>query len=262
MTTNIVPLKSGGAIQAIIPTDVEQVFRLATAISKSGLAPSTMKDPEKLVVAIMHGLEIGLPPMQSVQRIAVINGRPAIWGDALPALLWAKGFKLIEEMVDISDSSIAAKCTVVRPDGERITRIFADTDAKKAGLLGKPGPWQQYPARMLQMRARGFACRDGAADVLAGLYVAEELADAPELIESSPKRKSSNAAKKDGQTVPLFNEIIASMQRCETADDLQIIADTYAQEIEDLPKSWAEIVKDTYEFRMKDLNAEVVEVIE
>jgi hypothetical protein len=257
MTTNIVPLKSGGAIQAIIPTDVEQVFRLATAISKSGLAPSTMKDPEKLVVAIMHGLEIGLPPMQSVQRIAVINGRPAIWGDALPALLWAKGFKLIETVTDG-----VATCTVVRPDGERITRSFTNADAKKAGLLGKPGPWQQYPDRMLQMRARGFAARDGAADVLAGLYVAEELADAPELIESSPKRKSSNAAKKDGQTVPLFNEIIASMQRCETADDLQIIADTYAQEIEDLPKSWAEIVKDTYEFRMKDLNAEVVEVIE
>jgi hypothetical protein len=257
MTTNIVPLKSGGAIQAIIPTDVDQVFRLATAISKSGLAPSTMKDPEKLVVAIMHGLEIGLPPMQSVQRIAVINGRPAIWGDALPALLWAKGFKLIETVTDG-----VATCTVVRPDGERITRSFTNADAKKAGLLGKPGPWQQYPDRMLQMRARGFAARDGAADVLAGLYVAEELADAPELIESSPKRKSSNAAKKDGQTVPLFNEIIASMQRCETADDLQIIADTYAQEIEDLPKSWAEIVKDTYEFRMKDLNAEVVEVIE
>jgi hypothetical protein len=195
--------------------------------------------------------------MQSVQRIAVINGRPAIWGDALPALLWAKGFKLIETVTDG-----VATCTVVRPDGERITRSFTNADAKKAGLLGKPGPWQQYPDRMLQMRARGFAARDGAADVLAGLYVAEELADAPELIESSPKRKSSNAAKKDGQTVPLFNEIIASMQRCETADDLQIIADTYAQEIEDLPKSWAEIVKDTYEFRMKDLNAEVVEVIE
>ena len=45
----------------------------------------------------------------------------------------------------------------------------------RAGLLKKSGPWTQYPDRMLAMRARGFACRDGAADVLGGLYVAEEL---------------------------------------------------------------------------------------
>ncbi len=257
MSNAVVPLKTGGAIQAIIPQNIEEVFRLATAISKSGLAPSTLKDPEKITVAIMQGLELGLPPMMALNKIAVINGKPALWGDALPALLWAKGFKLVEGVADG-----VATCTVVRPDGERITRTFSEADAKKAGLLGKPGPWQQYPSRMLQMRARGFAARDGAADVLSGLYVAEELVDAPELIEAAPKRKSSNAAKKDGQTVPLFNEIIASMQRCETTEDLQIIADTYAQEIADLPKSWAEIVSDTFEFRMKDLSATLNEAPE
>ena len=254
MTNAIVPLRTGNAIQAIIPQDVEQVFRLATAIAKSGLAPSTMKDPEKLVVAIMHGLEIGLPPMQAVQKIAVINGRPALWGDAVPALLWSKGFKIEETVADG-----VATCTVIRPDGSRITRTFSESEAKKAGLLGKPGPWQQFPQRMLAMRARAFAARDGAADALSGLYVAEELADSPETIEAAPKRKSSSAAKKDGQTVPMFNEIIASLQRCVNTDDLQIIADTYAQEIADLPRAWADIVAETFEFRMKDLTAETEE---
>lgn len=248
--TNLVPLRTGNAIQAIIPQDVEQVFRLATAISKSGLAPSTMKDPEKLVVAIMHGLEIGLPPMQAVQRIAVINGRPAIWGDALPALILSKGFKLIEGVTDG-----VATCTVVRPDGDRITRTFSEADAKKAGLLGKPGPWQQYPNRMLQMRARGYACRDGAADALSGLYVAEELADAPELVEAAPKRKSSSAAKKDGQTFDLFKEIEDKFNRASTTDELQTFGDMYAQEVADMPAAWAEILKATYEYRMKDLTA-------
>lgn len=251
MTNAVVPLRSGAVIQAIIPQDVEQVFRLATAISKSGLAPSTMKDPEKLVVAIMHGLEIGLPPMQAVQRIAVINGRPAIWGDALPALLWARGFKLEEGVADG-----VATCTVIRPDGSRITRSFTNGDAKKAGLLGKPGPWQQYPDRMLQMRARGFAARDGAADVLSGLYVAEELADAPELIEATPKRKSSSSAKKDGETFPLFKEIESKFDNAQTVEDLVSFSDMYAQELADMPKEWKKILDDTYEFRMKDLTAE------
>jgi len=254
MTTNIVPLKGGSAIQAIIPQDIEQVFRLATAIAKSGLAPSTMKDPEKLVVAIMNGLEIGLAPMQAIQKIAVINGRPAIWGDAIPALLWARGFKIIEGVADG-----VATCTVVRPDGDRITRTFSEADAKKAGLLGKPGPWQQYPNRMLQMRARGYACRDGAADALSGLYVAEELTDSPETVDITPKRKSSSAAKKDGQTVEVFNEILRHIGDCQSPDDLTIISDRYAQEIADLPKEWHAIVTETFEYRMKDLSAEPME---
>jgi len=253
MSNAVVPLRTGGAIQAIIPQDVEQVFRLASAIAKSGLAPSTMKDPEKLVVAIMHGLEIGLPPMQAVQRIAVINGRPALWGDAVPALLWSKGFKIEEGVAEG-----VASCTVIRPDGTRITRSFTEADAKKAGLLGKPGPWQQFPQRMMAMRARAFAARDGAADALSGLYVAEELVDAPELIEAGPKRKSSSGAKKDGQTVEVFNEIIRHLGQCATSDDLQVISDRYAQEIESLPTAWAAIVADTFEFRMKDLTAEEI----
>ena len=58
-------------------------------------------------------------------------------------------------------------------------------DAKRAGLLGKKGPWTEYPQRMLQMRARSWALRDGFADVLKGLSVREEAQDIPETIEPS-----------------------------------------------------------------------------
>ena len=52
-------------------------------------------------------------------------------------------------------------------------------DAKRAGLYGKQGPWQQYPKRMLQMRARAWALRDVFPDVLRGVHVAEEAQDLP-----------------------------------------------------------------------------------
>lgn len=168
--TNVVPLKTGGQIAGIIPQSIEEVFRLAQGIAASGLAPATMNTAEKITVAILTGLEIGLPPMFALNKIAVVNGRPALWGDALPALLWARGFKLREWT-----EGDTAHCEVTRPDGSKIERTFSDADAKAAGLLGKSGPWTQYRPRMRQMRARGFACRDGAADVLGGLYVAEEL---------------------------------------------------------------------------------------
>lgn len=174
MTTNIVPLKAGGPILGIVPQNIDEIFRLATGIAKSGLAPKDMGTPEKVMVAIMTGLEIGLPPMFAIQKIAVINGRPSLWGDAIPALLLSRGFKL-REWMDGDDEARVAYCEIKRPDGDTTAKTFGVKDARKAGLWGKSGPWSQYPDRMLQMRARGFAARDGAADVLGGLYLREEL---------------------------------------------------------------------------------------
>jgi hypothetical protein len=57
---------------------------------------------------------------------------------------------------------------------------FSVADAKRAGLWGKSGPWTQYPRRMLQLRARGFALRDAFPDVLKGLVTAEEAQDYPQ----------------------------------------------------------------------------------
>jgi hypothetical protein len=176
--TNVVALKSGGAIAGIVPQSLDEAFRLANGIALSGLAPKGMDKPEQVMVAIMTGMELGLPPMFAVQKIAVINGRPSIWGDAIPALLWGKGFKLREWLTGEGDKRVA-HCEITRPTGDKVERTFSVETAKEAGLWTKAGPWKQYPERMLQMRARGFAARDGAADVLGGLYVTEEL-DQPE----------------------------------------------------------------------------------
>src|SRR5690606_32076322 len=130
--------------------------------------------PEQVLVAIMAGAELGFAPFQALQSFAIINGKPNIWGDAIPALLWSRGFK-IKEWFDNDDEPSKAFCRITRPDGEVIERTYSTADAKKASLIGKQGPWQTNQKRMLQMRARGFGARDGAADVLRGMQVAEEV---------------------------------------------------------------------------------------
>lgn len=247
-TGHVVPLRAGGRVTAIIPQSVEEVFRLATAVAKSGLAPSTMRTAEQITIAIMHGAEIGLPPMMAIQKIAVVNGRPTIWGDALPALLLARGFRL-DEAIDGTDDGRGATCTVIRPDGSKVTRRFTIGDAKLAGLWGKAGPWKQYPDRMLQMRARGYAARDGAADVLSGLYVAEEVQD----IDITPKRKSSAECKRDG-TQQRFDEIrrqIAAATDVETVK--RIIADNH-DELTTMAAGWADLINGDAETRVLDLS--------
>lgn len=231
MSNNVVALKSGGKVAGIVPESVEEVFRLAQAVAKSGLAPRGMDTAEKLTVAIMTGLEIGLPPMFAINKIAVVNGRPTIWGDAVPALLWGRGFKLVETVDGAGDARTAA-CTVRRPDGEMTERTFSVADAKKAGLWGKAGPWTQYPDRMLAMRARGFAARDGAADVLGGLYVAEEIIDGGVLKEAPPLRRTAHAVRKSGD----YERFEADIRKCETVDTIDETVERWRSVLVTMPE--------------------------
>jgi hypothetical protein len=271
MSQNVVPLKAGGPILGIVPQNIDEIFRLASGIAKSGLAPADMSTPEKVMVAIMTGLELGLPPMFAIQKIAVINGRPALWGDAIPALLYAKGFKINETMEGEGDKRVAI-CEVTRPTGERIERRFSVADAQKAGLWqtsakvkrkSKDGsfyekdndsPWFRFPDRMLQMRARGFAARDGAADVLGGMYLREEL-DEPEMKDITPAVQQplalpeipdipdvadiSDEAPAD-EPISDVKGFLAKLEEergyCESEDDVRELAETNADIIARLPE--------------------------
>jgi hypothetical protein len=249
MTDNVPALRTGHKVTGIVPTSIEEVFRLATAISKSGLAPSTLNTAEKITVAIMHGMELGLPPLMSLQSIAVVNGRPTVWGSAVPALLWSRGFKLHEEY---SPATCVATCKVTRPDGTEIVRTFSEADAKKAGLWGKAGPWSQYPNRMLQMRARGLASRDGAADALSGLYLQEELegGELTNVVNIEP-RKSSAEAKRDG-TKETFDGLMRAIEDAPEATALLQLRATHAEEWAKMPSRWATLLNESYFYKAKD----------
>lgn len=172
-------LVAGGGLSAIVPQDVEQAFRMAQLIAASGIAPRDMQTPEKIVTSIITGMEVGLLPMQAVQSIAVVNGRPTIWGDAALGLVMASGLcEDFAESVEGDGDKMAAVCTVKRVGlSSPSTQRFSVQDAKDAGLWGKAGPWKQYPRRMLAMRARAFALRNLFPDVLKGLGVREEVRD-------------------------------------------------------------------------------------
>ena len=170
-------LAAGAKPTAIVPTDMESAYRLANAVCSAGMAPKGLDTPEKALVAILHGLEIGLTPMAALQRIAVVNGRPTIWGDGAIGLVRGSGLcEWIKETIEGDGDARVAVCEAKRRgEPESIKRTFSVKDAKQASLWGKAGPWQQYSERMLQMRARAFCLRDGFADVLGGLYLREEI---------------------------------------------------------------------------------------
>lgn len=157
------------------PQNFEQALTFSNYLAESDLVPKDFKGkPGNCLIAMQWGAELGLKPLQSLQNLAVINGRPALWGDAVIALVMASP---VCEYVTEDDDGHTAYCRVKRKGGPEQVRTFSIEDAQKAGLLGKQGPWTQYPKRMRQMRARAFALRDVFPDVLRGMPVAEELQD-------------------------------------------------------------------------------------
>lgn len=170
---------------------MDDLFRFAKAVSVSGLAPKGIESAEAIFVALEMGLEVGLPMMAALQNIAVINGRPTIWGDAQLAVVRGTGeLTLFEEWYEENGKRLTrnpsaftdattAVCRVQRHGYEAAETAFSVADAKRANLWSKAGPWTQYPARMLRFRARSFGLRDQFGDALRGLRTAEEVMDDP-----------------------------------------------------------------------------------
>lgn len=249
-------LSAGSRAMAIVPQTFDDCYRMGKILAASGLAPAAYNgNPEACTVAIMQGLEVGLSPIAAVNSIAVINGRPSLWGDGALAVVRASG--LLDYLKEWTEGD-TAYCEARRKDEpEPITRTFSDADAKAAGLLSKKGPWQDYRPRMRQMRARSWVLRDGFADVLKGLHIIEESQDIP-MRDVTPKRKSSAEAKRDG-TDEVLNEIRAHVMAAADLETLSTIADSYAQEIADMPTRWALLLSQEFEDRWKDLQGDLEE---
>lgn len=171
------------------PRTFEEAFRFANLIAETDLIPKEFqKKPANVLVAIQLGMELGVPPMQALQSMYVVNGRPAIYGDLLPAIVYGSGLcEIFEETGD----ETTATCIVKRRGFAQISRTFTWEDAKRAkGFehgqmipLTEKSTYKSYPKRMLQMRARAWALRDAFPDVLKGVAVYEEAQDEPPSIE-------------------------------------------------------------------------------
>ena len=168
-----------------------------------------MEKPESVLIAVEMGYEVGLSPMAALQNTAVVNGRPTIYGDAALALVRGSGLLDFyeEKQVGAKGKDDFGYCVTAKRKGDSssYSETFTVADAKVAGLWGKPGPWSQYPARMLKFRARGFLLRDAFGDVLKGMRTFEEVrdyvdADVEVVDEPKPKQKLFKAKKATEKT--------------------------------------------------------------
>ena len=182
----------GESTFSLSPRNLAEAMEFAKIIASSDMVPKDyVNKPGNVLVAVQTGAELGLKPMQSLQGISVINGRPGIWGDAMWALVISH-----PEFEDAKEEKTDTGCTITlkRRGRSAVVVSFTLEDAKKAGLAAKQGPWQTAPKRMMQMRARAFAARDLFADALKGIKSIEELRDYTVTLEDRVEHDITPAA--------------------------------------------------------------------
>ncbi len=174
-----------------VPNNMQGALEYAKVLAGSRLIPKVFQGkPSDVLVAMMWSKTLGVPVLQGLQGIAVINDRPTLWGDLMMAVCQKSGLltDIAEGFTGKDSASLTATCTVKRKDRPTpITRSFSWADAIQAGLSER-NTWKAYPKRMLQMRARSQALRDAFPDVLMGLGSADEA------IDMTPQQTSTGAA--------------------------------------------------------------------
>lgn len=240
----IVKPAQNNAINFLTPNNLQDAMQIAELLADSDMVPKDyQRKPGNILVALQWAAEIGLHPLQALQNIAVINGRPSIWGDAMLALVRSSGLlDFIKE--EISDDGQEATCTVKRKNENPVISKFSMEDAKKAGLSGKQGPWTQYPKRMIKLRARSYALRDVFPDILKGMAIAEEEKDKE--IDITPLGKTSETQIKSDKGSAALKARIAKKQAVESVA-IQVNLDPFyssidlAQSLEELEQIGVEI---------------------
>jgi hypothetical protein len=217
---------NGLQVRPILPQNMEDAWRLSKCIFASGLAPKGFTSVEGVFTAIQMGAEVGLSPMQAVQNIAVINGRPSMWGDVQLGLVRGSGLlEEFEEKYEGEGEKLTAICTVKRKgDKNPIISEFSVKDAMVAELWNT-GTWKKYPKRMLKNRARGFALRDGFSDILKGITSTEELQDMQDV---TPYRESANIQDLNSKFINQPAVVAKTTTADHVEDQLKMVPDHFA----------------------------------
>ncbi len=182
--TQALQRKQDADIDPFEPQDWKGLLALADMVSKTDFAPKDFRaKPEACAIAMLYGKQLGVPALQALQNVCVINGRPSAYGD----LFWAVILSQPDlEDVEEQEGDNQATVTLKRRGRKPRTVTFTQQDAVTAGLWKKAGPWTQYPKAMLLWRARTICGKAVFPDRLKGITSSYEAEDSGAIIDATP----------------------------------------------------------------------------
>jgi hypothetical protein len=211
---------------------------LANKISQTNFVPKGLRGkPPEIAACILTGREVGIGPMQSLAKIHVIDGRPAMSSELMRSLVMAAGHEITYPT--LSDDKVTAKGK--RAGSDQWTEVtWTMKDAQRIGVAGRD-TWKKYPRQMLSARATSELCRLLFPDALGGIsYTVEELDDetgteAKTAVRRSKARTSEVTPDTPEPVLEPEQPLQADLGGTGEADDAEVTLEIIDAEIVDEP---------------------------
>jgi hypothetical protein len=170
MTTALAKTNGDSGLSIYAPDAIQATMTMAKALVASRLTPRGVDSPEKAFFIIMKGRELGVPPIRSLERIHVIEGRTCMAAELMLERFRGRGGR--SKWLDKPEDRTRAELWLKAPNGDEHTELFTWEDAKNAGLAGKDN-WRKWPKPMLRARTISQGLR--ALGEAEGMYDPDEL---------------------------------------------------------------------------------------
>lgn len=162
---------------------------IATTLKNGGVLPKGIDTVQKMVVVLQAGREIGLQPIEALNSLYFVNGKVAMYGEAVPMQIMRAGHTIKWGKCDKNEATV----TIIRGDnGNEMTQTFTMAEARERGYTNNP-IYQKYPENMLKWRVLGMVAKFIAPDALRGIGIKEDME--VEVLEEGGTFHNKEAAK-------------------------------------------------------------------
>jgi hypothetical protein len=178
------------AAALLAPANFDLAQRMATAISKSSLIPTSFQNNlPNCLIALEMAARMGASPMAVMQNLYIVHGKPAWSSQFIIAAINSTGHfsPLRFRMEGEGDKRQCTAWAVELGTNEKLEGPPSSIAMAKAeGWFGKNGSkWQTMPELMLRYRAATFFGRLYAPEVLMGMKDDSEVIDVEGTVVSS-----------------------------------------------------------------------------
>lgn len=163
---------------------------VAQTLKQGGVLPRGIDTVQKMVVVLQAGREIGLAPMEALNSLYFVNGKVAMYGEAVPNQVMRAGHRIKWGKCDATQAEV----TITRGDtGDHMTTKFTMKEAEERGYTAN-AIYKKYPENMLKWRALSMTAKFIAPDALRGIGIKEDME--VEVIDEGGKFHNEDEAKR------------------------------------------------------------------
>jgi hypothetical protein len=222
-------------------TDLDEAYRLSKNLAVASVLPKDLRGkPSDVLAIVLYGRDLGLSPMQSIQGIYVVKGKPQLSAVTWTALARRAGHKV--RWGDCDDKS--ATVTIVRSDDpdHPHTETFTIEDAVAAGLCaikdghvvarssgGDKLPWETYTRTMLRNRAISTAGKLQCPEVALGFAIEGDYDYIPDEVEVTPPAHHGDVIPAEVEPDQLAADIAAAEADFTDIDDAVVVEEIPAE---------------------------------